>query len=186
MKQHPTFYSNRWCLGWTLKEGWESARRTGWECVQAKGAGQQPERRTVSEKLDATVIKKIDEYMVGKACRPSLWGSFYALQGPWISFWMLQTVPQSILIRGMTVQMCLYKMRDRKQEASAVFPSVVVCDPTKSQVLIRVEKSHRQLWEWSHRRYGGWFEVLSLGEAMSWRGDREERPEPREVPFRTC
>lgn len=119
----------------------------------------------------------MDEYVVGKACRPSLWGSFYAQQGPWISFWTLWTIPQSILIRGMTVQTCLYKMRDRKQGASAVSPSVVVCDPTESQVLVRVEKRHRQLWEWSHRRYGGRFEVLSLGEAMSWRGDRVERPE---------
>lgn len=37
--------------------------------------------------------------------------------------------------------MCLYKMRDRKQGTSVV-PSLVVCDPTNSEVLIRVENSY--------------------------------------------
>lgn len=33
---------------------------------------------------------------------------------------------------------------------------------------------------------GGWFEVLSPGEVISWRGDRAERPGLRQVPFQTC
>ena len=82
----------------------------------------------------------------------------------------------------MTIQMCLYKMRDRKQGTSVV-PSLVVCDPTNSKVLIRVENSYES--DLTGDR-GGWFEVLSPGEVISWRGDRAERPGLRQVPFQTC